>query len=154
VCRWTNELKYSIPSVIDETFQLDHKQPLVYHLLGLDSYLDSIVLSEDDYLDYLGNISQGQGDQSADYIPALVRKSLSDDLIVLGFTLDSWAFRVLYAGLIKRSGKPEDRGWVGIQVPNTDEERVYLEDYLQREAKFQVFWGTLTEYAQKELRDK
>jgi hypothetical protein len=154
VCRWTNELKYSIPTVIDETFQLDSKKPLVYHLLGLDRYLDSIVLSEDDYLDYLGNISQGQGDQSADYIPALVRKSLSDDLIVLGFKLDSWAFRVLYAGLIKRSGKPEDRGWVGIQVPGTDEERIYMEDYLQREAKFQVFWGTLMEYAQKELRDK
>jgi hypothetical protein len=153
VCRWTNELKDSIPTVIDEKFKLDPKEPLVYHLLGLDSYLDSIVLSEDDYLDYLGNLCQGQGDESADYVPALVRKSFSDDLIVLGFKLDSWAFRVLYAGLIKRSGKPEDRGWVGIQLPKTEEERIYLEDYLHREAKFQVFWGTLTEYAQKELRD-
>jgi hypothetical protein len=154
VCRWTTELKDSIPTVIDENFTLNVKQPLVYHLLGLDCYLDSIVLTEDDYLDYLGNISQGQGNESADFIPALVRKSFSDDLIVLGFKLDSWAFRVFYAGLIKRSGKPEDRGWVGIQMPDTDEERSYLEDYLQREAKFQVFWGTLTEYAQKELRDK
>ncbi len=48
--------------------------------------------------------------QSADYVPALVRKTFSNDLIVLGFSLDSWAFRVIYAGLIKRSGKAKDRG--------------------------------------------
>lgn len=152
VCRWNKELRDSIPSVIDDTYWPNDREPLVYHLLGLDRYMDSLVLTEDNFLDYLGNLCQGQGNQSADFVPALVRKAFSDDLVVLGFSLDSWAFRVLYAGLIKRSGKAEDRGVCTIQLPDTPEERNFLEDYVQREAKFHVFWGSLTEYAQKELR--
>lgn len=152
VCCWIKELKDTIPTTIDDRYQPNDREPLVYHLLGLDRYVDSLVLSEDDYLDYLGNLCEGQGDQSKDFVPALVRKAFSDDLIVLGFRLDSWAFRVLYAGLIKRSGKVEDRGVCEIQLPDLDEERAYLQDYLEREAKFQVFWGSLEEYARQELR--
>ena len=111
-----------------------------------------MVLTEDDYLDYLGNLCQGQGNQATDYVPALVRKTFSDDLIVLGFGLDSWAFRVLYAGLIKRSGKAEDRGVCSIQLPDTEEERTLMADYVQREAKFEVFWGSLEDYARQELQ--
>lgn len=152
VCRWTKDLADSIPTAIDDRYQPSPLEPLVYHLLGLDRYVDSLVLSEDDYLDYLGNLCEKQGDQSADYVPALVRRAFSDDLIVLGFSLDSWAFRVLYAGLIKRSGKVRDRGVCEIQLPDSEDERAYLQDYMEREAKFQVFWGSLEEYARKELR--
>jgi hypothetical protein len=152
VCRWTKDLRNSIATTIDDRYQPNAREPLVYHLLGLDRYVDSLVLSEDDYLDYLGNLCQGQGNHAADYVPALVRGALSDDLILLGFRLDSWAFRVLYAGLIKRSGKAADRGVCEIQLPDSEEERAYLQDYIEREAKFQVFWGTLEEYAQRELR--
>jgi hypothetical protein len=151
VCRWTQDLTDTIPTAIDDRYQPSEQEPLVYHLMGLDRYVDSLVLGEDDYLDYLGNLCEKQGDQSADYVPALVRRAFSDDLIVLGFRLDSWAFRVLYAGLIKRSGKARDRGVCEIQLPDTDEERAYLQDYLEREAKFEVFWGSLEEYALKEL---
>jgi hypothetical protein len=152
VCRWTKDLRDSIPSIIDDSYQPAATEPLVYHLLGLDRYVDSLVFTEDDYLEYLGNICQGQGNQAADYVPALVRKTFSYDLVVLGFGLDSWAFRVLYAGLIKRSGKSEDRGVCEIQLPDNPDERSFLEDYIQREAKFQVFWGTVQEYAQRELK--
>lgn len=152
VCRWNKGLADSIASTIDDRYQPSPVEPLVYHLLGLDRYPDSLVLSEDDYLDYLGNLCEKQGDHLADYMPALVRKAFSDDLIVLGFSLDSWAFRVLYAGLIKRSGKPEDRGVCSIQLPDSEAERAYLQDYIEREIKFQVFWGSLEDYALKELR--
>jgi len=152
VCRWTKDLRDSVASTIDDTYRPSDREPLVYHLLGLDRYADSLVLTEDDFLEYLGNICQGQGNQATDFVPALVRKTFSDDLIVLGFSLDSWAFRVLYAGLIKRSGKAEDRGVCTIQLPDSLDARGFLEDYVQREAKFQVFWGSFVEYAQRELR--
>ena len=151
-CRWTQALQDSIPSVIDGAYSPTAAEPLVYHLLGVAQYVDSLVLTEDDFLDYLGNLCEGQGNHATDFIPALVRRTFSDDLAVLGFHLDSWAFRVLYAGLIKRSGKSEDRGVCGIQLPNSEEERTYWEDYLEREAKFQVYWGTLEAYAREELR--
>ena len=151
VCRWTQDLFKSIPSAIDDRYDPNEQEPLVYHLLGLDRYVDSLVLSEDDYLDYLGNLCEKQGDGSADYVPPLVRSVFSNDLIVLGFGLDSWAFRVLYAGLIKRSGKDKERGVCSIQLPDGDEQRAYLQDYVEREAKFEVFWGSLEQYAQDRL---
>jgi SIR2-like domain len=89
VCRWTKELQDSIPSIIDDIYQPSAVEPLVYHLLGLDRYVDSLVFTEDDYLEYLGNICQGQGYQTADHVSALVRKTFSYDLVVLGFSLDS-----------------------------------------------------------------
>ncbi len=152
VCRWTKELRDSITSAIDAGYLPSPQEPLVYHLLGLDRYVDSLVFTEDDYLEYLGNICQGQGNQDADYVPALVRKTFSYDLVVLGFGLDSWSFHVLYAGLIRRSGKSQDRGICEIQLPDNPDERCFLEDYMAREAKFQVFWGTVEEYARRELK--
>jgi hypothetical protein len=60
-------------------------------------------------------------------------------------------FRVLYAGLIKPNGMAEDRGVCCLQlVPDAAEQR-FLEDYLQHDAKFDVFWGELAQYA-RELR--
>ena len=135
VCRWTKDLKDSIASQIDDAYQPRAEEPLVYHLLGLDRYVDSMVLTEDDYLDYLGNLCQGQGNQATDYVPALVRKTFSDDVIVLGFGLDSWAFRVLYAGLIKRSGKAEDRGVCSIQLPDTEEEMCIRDSLSKRRSR-------------------
>ncbi len=149
VCRWRKDLQDSIASIIDDDYDPSAHEPLVYHLLGLDRYADSLVLTEDDYLEYLVNISQAKNNDAIDVIPALVRAALSDELVVLGFSLDSWAFRVLYAGLIKpNSARKEDRGVCNILLPDNPAERSYLEDYMQREAKFEVFWGNMQEYAQ------
>lgn len=147
VCRWRKELD-SIDSVIDDAYKPSAEKPLVYHLHGLDLYPDSLVLTEDDYLEFLVNICQGQGNDAIDRIHALVRKALSDDLILLGYSLNSWAFRCLYAGLIKPNSKAEDRGVCCLQLMPNGAEKSYLQDYAQREAKFEVFWGDLHSYAQ------
>jgi len=148
VCRWRRELD-SIDSVIDDGYRPSAREPLVYHLHGLDRYADSLVLTEDDYLEFLVNVAQGQGNDAVDRIHALVRKALTDDLILFGFRLNSWAFRVLYGGLINPSSKDEDRGVCCLQLVPSQEEKQYLEDYVRRAAKFEVFWGTLHEYAQE-----
>lgn len=148
LCRWRRELD-TIESAIDDDYKPSAQEPLVYHLHGLDRYADSLVLTEDDHLEFLVNVAQGKGYDAVDRIHALVRKVFLDDLIILGFRLNSWAFRALYAGLIKLSGKDDDRGVCCLQlVPNAEESR-YLEDYVRREAKFDVFWGTLEKYAEE-----
>jgi hypothetical protein len=148
LCRWRKELD-SIDSVIDDAYKPSAAEPLVYHLHGLDQHADSLVLTEDDYLEFLVNVCQGQGNLAADRVHPLVRKVLSDDLIVMGFSLNSWAFRVLYAGLIKPNGKAEDRGICCLQLIPNLEEKNYLEEYVQREAKFEVVWGDLHQYTQQ-----
>ena len=88
--------------------------------------------------------------------PALVRGALFDDVILLGYSLSSWAFRALYYGLVRPIGQEKDRrGICCIQLEadeRTRQER-YLNGYLDRAARFDIFWGDLYEYA-KTLRAK
>lgn len=150
LCRWHRTLD-GIDSAIDASYRPTAREPLVYHLHGLDAYPDSLVLTEDDHLEFLVNICQNQGNNATDRVHALVRQALLDDLILLGYSLSGWAFRGIYAGLIRTGGRPDDRGVCALQLVPADEERQYLEDYVRREAKFDVFWGDLEQYA-AELR--
>ena len=49
--------------------------------------------------------------------------------------------------MIKPNGRQEDRGVCCLQLVPDRAEQQYLEDYLEREARFEVFWGSLNEYA-------
>jgi len=147
LCHWCRDLD-SIEPAIDGNYRPSILEPLVFHLHGLDAYPDSLVLTEDDYLEFLVNICQGQGNNATDRVHALVRQAIFNDLILLGYHLDSWSFRTLYSGLIKPNGKRDDRGVVALQLAPTAAEKRYLDDYLRREALFQVAWGSLDDYTQ------
>lgn len=149
VIRWRQDLRDLIDLRAAELHQPDAQRPLVCHLFGLDSHSSSLVLTEDDYLEFLVDVNLARGDDKRDSIPAQVRKALSSDLLVLGFSLNSWAFRALYAGLIKSDDtrSAEKRG-ICVQLPPSEAERAYLHDYLQREARFEVAWSDLSHYAQ------
>lgn len=149
-CRWFKELD-GIESAIDAGYRPSAEEPLVYHLHGVDTQPASLVLTVDDHLTFLVNVARGQGNEAADRVPAIVRQALFDDLIVLGYSLSDWAFRGLYAGLIKPSGRQEDRGVCALQLTPSEVEQRYLEDYAHREAKFDVFWGNIDQYAQELL---
>ena len=100
VCRW-NEGLDTIDSSIDDAYKPSAQEPLIYHLHGLDQYPDSLVLTEDDYLEFLVNVSRGKGNDRTDTLHALVRKAIADDLILLGYSLSAWSFHVIYAGMIR-----------------------------------------------------
>jgi hypothetical protein len=146
VCRWRKELD-GIDSAIDAAYRPSAREPLVYHLHGLDTYPDSLVLTEDDHLEFLVNVCQGQGNHAVDRVHGLVRTAFIEDLILLGFSLSDWSFRSLYMGLIKAAARTEDRGICALQLTPDEHERQFLEDYARREAHFDVFWGEVGEYA-------
>ena len=161
MCRWRGPIEapekdlWMIPDSYTPSFQ----QPLVYHLCGLDAhpetgaaFPDSLALTEDDHLEMLVNLAQDRGKERADRLPALVRGALFDDVVLLGFSLDSWAFRALYYGLIRQTGQERDRRGVCCIQLSPDErakQEKYLQGYLDREARFDIFWGDLYEYAQE-----
>jgi hypothetical protein len=81
-----------------------------------------------------------------------VRGALFDDVVLLGFSLSSWAFRALYFGLIRQTGQEKDRRGVCCLQLLPDErakQEKYLQGYLDREARFDIFWGNLDEYTQE-----
>ena len=159
MCRWRGPVDapekelWSIP----DDYHPSKEQPLVYHLCGLDAHPqtgvplpNSLALSEDDHLELLVNLAQDRGKENADRLPALVRGALFDDVILLGFRLDSWAFRGLYYGLIRQTGQERDRrGVCAIQLLPDEREKQekYLQGYLDRSARLDIFWGSLHDYA-------
>jgi hypothetical protein len=171
-CRWHAGLG-NLPSLLDRTgleegeFPCEHNRPespyqpcphkpLVYHLYGLDAYPDSLVLTEDDYLDFLMAIYQGRGkDRGVDPVHDVVKGALqSSALLLLGFSLSTWGFRALYRGLIKPmpEAKLYER-YCCLQLVPSEQEKLYLESYLRQEARFdQIYWETVEEFCHRQLR--
>lgn len=142
---WREGLEENIPPDFrtDSDFEPDEQNPLVYHLLGIDDHPDSLVLTEDDYLEFLVNVTQ---DFNTDVIPSTVRNALSSSLLLLlGYDLHAWDLRVLLQGLIK--GKPLRPRSFAIQlIPQDDNVKnaSQFQEYLQKyfgQVRFDVFWG-------------
>lgn len=147
ICRWHQGLE-GIPSVFDDDYQPTKDEPLVYHLFGSDDYPGSLVLTEDDHMEYLVAISQNIG-RATDPIPRRVRQAMADSsLVLMGYHLRGWDFRVLFWGLIKP--RPIQQTSVSVQLELNEIEKNYLQKYLG-EFEFKVFWGDIHQYAE-ELR--
>ncbi len=148
ICRWHSGIE-GIRSVFSDDYTPTPAEPLVYHLHGLDSYPGSMVLTEDDYLEFLVAISQNVG-RGADPIPRRVRQAMADSsLVLLGYNMQEWDFRALFWGLIKP--RPLQQTSVSIQLEPGEIERDYLQKYLD-EFEFKVYWGSVDQYL-LELRE-
>lgn len=146
ICYWHDELEEDIPSIFDTNpnFQPSIETPLVYHLHGSDTYPQSLVLTEDDYLDFLVKVSQ-----DIEVIPPKVGRVLADSsLLLLGYSLRSWDFRVIFRGMINAkavSRRPKSLSIQllqskGEEMEGIKEVRLYLQQYF-KEYKFDVYWG-------------
>jgi hypothetical protein len=152
VCIWSGQTtmidREHLPSKVQPTAD----EPLVFHLFGMERYPHTMVLSVDDYLNFLVNIFQRETDaktsQSAGEpppIPSYLWKSMVEQpLLILGFRLHDWDFQVLYRTVTAKSSD-RDAGVVIQLEPDTrngftDPERAkkYLKDYLNQKAKFKV----------------
>ncbi len=145
ICRWREGLK-DIPSQLEETdYRPSPQSPLVYHLCGLDAYPESLVLTDDDYLDLLVAISQDDGRSGIDLIHPRLRRAIADSsLMLLGYSLRRWDFRVLFRSLIKPSSIRQ-KG-IFIQLAPDEIEQEYWGKYLQYEAEFEVQWLDIQSY--------
>ena len=97
LCRWNGLLKKP-PSVFDvgTGFRPTSANPVVFHLYGHNEVPESLVLTEDDYLDFLVNISRQQ-----DLLPPRIQEALTGaSLLFIGYRLADWDFRVLFRGLV------------------------------------------------------
>ena len=148
VCRWHEGLS-NIPSVFaDGAYEPTKEEPLVFHLHGMDTYPESLVLTVDDHLQFLVAVSQEQG-RNTDAIPKRIREAMAESsLIVLGYSMQSWEFRSLFWALIKR--RPRQPAGVAIQLMPDKAEKRFLQSYW-RTSEIRTYWGDIHKYAQ-ELR--
>lgn len=147
LCRWNKFVKDK-KSLFDSDFEPTAANPVVFHLHGHDEIPESLVLTEDDYLDFLVNISREQ------ILPSLIQEAIAGtSLLFMGYRLADWNFRVLFRGIINSMEGSLRRISIAVQLPREQKsEQVYLTHYFGN-IKVKVYWGTAEEFA-KELRDR
>ena len=154
-CHWHAGLRHE-PSIFEAAnVRINAANPLVYHFHGHVNELNSMVVSEDDYLDFLANLAEDKK-----LIPPLIQQTLAQSsLLFMGYRVYDWDFRVLFRSLapfIKRSDiKRQEKVNVAVQlVPLSDDAQQdqiteamnfldkYFDDYDVR-----VFWGDCHQFA-------
>jgi SIR2-like domain len=142
-CAWNEQFSVADPD--RDALAPTPEAPVVYHLHGRLDDPESLVLTEDDYLDFLVSVSR------ADLLPPRIQRALSDtSLLFVGYRLADWNFRVLHRGIVAAIAPSRRRLSITVQVPPADESsdavQQYLDSYFQN-MNVRVFWGTAAEFA-------
>jgi hypothetical protein len=148
ICRWNKYLKRRNPM----SFEYDPTpaNPLVYHLHGCYEIPESLVLTEDDYLEFLIAISREQ-----DLLPPRIQEAFTGaSLLFLGYRIADWDFRVLFRILADYLERDKcRRKHMSVQlVPGSvsktqkEEAQEYLDRYFA-ELNIQVYWQDCREFA-------
>ncbi len=115
-------------------------EPGVYYFHGHMDELETMVLTEDDYLDFLVRISKDRA-----LIPPRIQQAIrGTSLLFLGYSLNDTNFRVIFRGLLENQKlkklsvtvqiKPEEKGVID-----------YLTKYFGASG-IRVYWGTAREF--------
>ncbi|MCB0059513.1 MAG: CHAT domain-containing protein [Caldilinea sp.] len=152
VCRWNDSLA-TLPSIFEEDrdYRPSVERPLVFHLFGRLDEPESLVVTEDDFFDYLIGVTSNN-----DLIPIVVRNALVNSaLLFLGFGLDDWDFRVLFRSIINRQGSRRRNNYAHVaaqidpeagRIQEPEGARRYLETYFDKEADISIFWGGVADF--------
>jgi len=123
-CRW-NRFISDEPPKIEKDFQPSIDTPLVYYLHGFWDIPESLVLTEDDYMDFLVNVSENMN-QSLHH---RIRRSLTGtSLVFIGYRLDDLSFRTIFRGLINSPEKSLKRKNISVQISPMNERKESLEN--------------------------
>jgi len=150
VTDWKNERR------TDLDFHADPHpdKPYVYYPFGNISREDSWVLTEDNYFDYLINMS------THNMMPDVIAKAVTSRcLLFMGFGLDDWKLRVLLRIILSKQGSSQldQFNHVGVQlqpedysVADIERFQDYLEKYFgDKKIRIGIYWGSGVEF----LRD-
>jgi SIR2-like domain len=145
LCRWSEAIHDSLPSVFDAgrtpPYSPHPATPLVFHLHGHAGVVESLVITEDDYLEFLFNLSANRR-----LLPPPVARALgATALLFIGYRVADWNFRVILRGVARA-------GFENILVmpaPDDGAEKEKIQAYLARyygKLDIRVYWGTAASF--------
>jgi len=133
----------------DPNFEPTEMTPAVYHIFGLENYPSSLVLSEDDYMKFLVSVAADTDTQNPIVPPRLRRALSSSHLLLLGYHLRDWDFRVLFRFMLNYRNKGDStKQGVFIQLKPKQEDKhliEYLRHYFSRQ-RFEIEWKSADDY--------
>ncbi len=162
-CFWNMKPAEVLPEYRpDPTYQPNVENPVVYHLLGLENYPQSMVLSEDDYLDLLWTLARdkpGGSDSGERIIPPYLEAELrSSSLLLMGYRLQDWDLRILFRGLLTADrdvikNRPKSTAiQINIKdqplVEDEEQAKLYLERFFEQ-AALDVKFGDSDDFVQQ-----
>jgi hypothetical protein len=152
-CRWSPLLRdrEDLPTIFESEpkYEPTVANPLVFHLHGHlgPNHAESLVLTEDDYLEFLAAISRDQ----KKLLPARVETALNiSTCVFIGYRLADWNFRVLFQGLRPTITKQRKRSIAVMPAPGENDANrelavKYLGKYFES-FNLRVYWGTAREF--------
>jgi hypothetical protein len=156
LCRWNAKLD-ELPSIFEERPDYVPKleEPLVYHFFGTDDQPDSVVLTEDNYFDWLVKVSA-----DPERVHSVIQAALTNtQLMFLGYSMHDIEFRVIMRGLVATRGQRKSIKHVAVQldvddvkVENIESVQTFLQQYFQ-DAEINVYWGSMEQFI-SELKEQ
>ncbi len=119
------------------------EEPIVFHLHGHKDHPKSLVLTEDDYLDFLVNISRDD-----ELLPAHIQEAMTfTTLLFIGYSLQDWNFRVLFRGLVGSKEAALRQMSVAVQLDETETpaSQAYMDAYFDN-MDVRVYWGKADDF--------
>jgi hypothetical protein len=147
VCFWSGgKLNANPEHLPDPMYEPSDTQPAVYHLFGLEDYPQTLVLSEDDFMNFLISVVEDTNTQNP-VVPLRLREGIAESrLLLLGYRMKDWDFRVLFRFILKyRSADSAPRGMLiqlnqgPLQTANKEKSVEYLSQYFDKK-QFDLDW--------------
>jgi len=135
-------------------YQPSVEEPLVFQLFGVLEEPESLVLTENDYLQFLTSVANRR------VIPVRVRKAMtSNSQLLIGHQVRSWSFRMLWSILQTGAGSMFFRSFSHMLTLDPNEtvwdwqgqpEKVvrYLEAYFGKD-RTSIYWGSAGDFARE-----
>jgi hypothetical protein len=132
------------------------KTPIVLHLFGLADYPQSMVLTEDDHMEFLVSLHRESAVHGADgVIPTYLEAALMDSsLLLLGYRLHDWDFRVLFRGLLDVDPRTAEMRETGVAIQLDPKEQVGILDIKEASSYLNKYFGKANIRVQWGKRDK
>jgi hypothetical protein len=158
-CEWKPRDELDWPESIydrEPDYTPSPDRPLVVYLFGnmetpTPEDPDSLVLTENDYFNYLIEVSR-----NSEALPPAVRSALVDRaLLFLGFRVEDWDFRVLFRTIMTQPGRRLRAKYSHVAAQIDPEEgqtvdpegaRNYLDEYFDDD-DVSIFWGSVDDFA-------
>ncbi len=154
-CRWNDSIPKEPASPFDPstTYQPNVANPIVFHLYGNTDCEEALVVTDDDYLEFLISVSKDQSSKSNRMIPSRIERAMAgSSLLLLGYRLDDWDFRVLFHLLLNYPRST--RMHVAVQIaPSEDESLAEQKEKLEKQLEvYQSYVASYFESKQLKVR--
>jgi SIR2-like domain len=132
ICRWYDKPVAAGRRRTERESEPTADDPLVFHLHGYHANPESLVLTEDDYLNFLVRLSE----PNRDMLPQVITRALNGTaLLFVGYSLADWTFRVLFRSLSSAVPSGFRYPFIAVQLPPEDAKRrreAKAQDYLKK----------------------